>query len=196
MSETYQGDQALVAAIVAGDRDAWLRLVQRHQIDIHYALIRALQYRGTNPSDDVLEDLEADLMLTLARDHFRRLQSYRGQCTLKQWLKVVAGHFAIDHLRKQRAFVPLPTQDGPRGLIDPAPSPYEQVEQQQLGEALVDLLGQLGDEDQIFVELYYRRELSFERIAAMMGTTVGATYARKNRLRKRLKKLAERAALI
>jgi DNA-directed RNA polymerase specialized sigma24 family protein len=41
------------------------------------------------------------------------------------------------------------------------------------------------------LELHLEQELSFEEIAAAMDTTVGAVYARKNRIRKKLISMIE-----
>jgi len=199
MTTTYQTDLELVARVVTGDRAAWASFVDTHQVHIHYALLRTLTRRHHNPSAEDLEDLEADLMLNLAANRFRRLQGYRGQCSLRQWLKVVASNYAIDFLRKQRPTLPLTTLDtndpilaSPQ-LIDPRPGPDVHIAHQELTAQLNTLIRQLNDEDQLFVELYYRREHSFEHVAELMGTTVGAVYARKNRIRKRLKSLAKQA---
>lgn len=199
MTTSYQTDLELVARVVTGDRAAWASFVNTHQVHIHYALLRTLTRRHHNPTPEDLEDLEADLLLNLVANRFRRLQGYRGQCSLRQWLKVVASNYAIDFLRKQRPTLPLTTLDPDDTLlthpelVDPSPSPDTHIAHQQLTAQLNALIQQLNDEDQLFIELYYRREHSFERVAELMGTTIRASYARKNRIRKRLKALAQKA---
>jgi RNA polymerase sigma factor (sigma-70 family) len=192
-SRDHSADLALIAAICGGDRAAWQRLVETFGADLRGALRRALLSRGCPVAQHTLEDLEADLWLGLVADSFRRLSAYSGRCGLRQWLKVVASNHVIDFLRRQRPTVSLSggaSEDGEAipdlDLPSADPDPLTQLEDRRQADTLRRALDLLSDEDRLFVELYYQRELSFERVAELMSTTVGATYARKNRLRKRI----------
>lgn len=202
MSQNYDEDRELVARIVSGDRGAWAELVERHGTTMRFAIERTLGLKRARVQPHRVDDILADLILALAASRFRKLSKYQARCSLKQWLKVVSANFTVDKLRRQRHFVPIATraddvlEDGAVHLVDPGPSPSERVEYRERAEKIGALLEQLCDEDKLFVELYYRREHSYERVAELMGTTIGAVYARKTRLRKRLQKLARAAALI
>lgn len=197
--DPYAVDIALVDRIVGGDRGAWEQFAKQHQLTLRFALIRTLARFGKTPTPEQLEDLEADLSLNLVAQGFRRLSKYSGRCSLRQWLKVVAGNFAVDHLRRHRPIISLDGEAGHTAadhLVDESPGPDALLEQRQLQESVASLLAHLNDEDRLFVELFYARGHSYEAVAELMGTTLGAVYARRNRIRKRLTSLAEHAQLI
>jgi RNA polymerase sigma-70 factor (ECF subfamily) len=189
----HSADLDLIARVCGGDRAAWQRLVETYGADLRAAARRVLSSRGHAPPPHALEDLEADLWLGLVSDSFRRLTAYQGRCSLRQWLKVVASNHAIDTLRRQRPTLSLdahtdpsdPNQSG-LDLPSPDPDPLTQLEARRQADALRRALALLSDEDRLCIELYYQRGLPFERVAALMSITLGATYARKNRLRKRI----------
>ena len=55
---------------------------------------------------------------------------------------------------------------------------------------LRSLYKRLPEPDQHFIHLYVFEELSFDAIAEAMNTSVGAVYARKNRVRMKLLSMA------
>lgn len=182
-------DRALVDACIGGAQDAWQELVTAHHDTVRFAIIRTLQMYRCNAPDHLVEDLESALFLKLVVNDFRRLKQYKAQATLKSWLKVLATNATRDHLRKRKRTEPV---DGPdaKPIADTGPSPLAQLERAQLHERLRRLWERLPSGDAEFVELYYVRELGFDEIAERMQTTTAALYTRKNRVRKRLRRLA------
>jgi len=199
-NDRYAADIALIDLVVGGDRLPWEQFATQHELTLRFALIRTMARFGLTPTAEQLEDLEADLSLNLVAQNFRRLAKYSGRCSLRQWLKVVAGNFAVDHLRRQRPVISLdlegPGHSAADSLVDESPGPDELIERRELQESIENLLAQLNDEDRLFVELFYARGHSYESVAELMGTTLGAVYARRNRIRKRLTSLAEQAQLL
>jgi RNA polymerase sigma-70 factor (ECF subfamily) len=192
----YLEDWRLVQRCRQGDRGAWAALVERHEAAIFFTIRHALLSRGADAPDALIADLQADVFLGLVQNDFRRLSRYAGRCRLSHWLKVVASNHTIDALRQRRPTVsledPSPRAQATRAsLTDHAPSPEQALSQRQALEALRDLCAALPAEDRRFLELHLEQELSFEEIAAAMDTTVGAVYARKNRIRKKLMSMIE-----
>lgn len=200
--DRYAEDRCLVEACRRGESDAWCTLLTRYEVTIHYAVLNTLRARGREPSADDVADIEADIVLALAKDDFRKLGRYSGRCKLSHWLKVVANNFTIDRLRRKRAAVSLDDPDAPcaralRATLETDdPEASEVIEQGQTLAALRGLYEALPDSDREFIELHIFQELSFEDIADRMETTVGAVYARKNRVRKKLMALAQEQGLV
>ena len=63
--------------------------------------------------------------------------------------------------------------------------------QQQLLERLRGFWEELPPADARFARLYFVEERTFDEIAEVLGTSPGALYARKNRIRKKLLAMAE-----
>jgi RNA polymerase sigma-70 factor (ECF subfamily) len=197
----YQQDWSLVQRCLDQDRAAWAELVEKYEATLFFTIRHTLRARGAEAPDELVADLQADVLMALVKDDFRRLSRYAGRCRLGHWLKVVASNYTIDQLRQRRPTVSF--EDPSRravaatsGLTDHAPSPEQALQARQRQSAVRALYRELPQEDQRFMDLYLRRELSFEEIARQMDTTVGAIYARKNRVRKKLTALARERGLI
>jgi RNA polymerase sigma-70 factor (ECF subfamily) len=187
-----EADLALVEDCLAGQQAAWETLVRRHEPTVHLAIRQALKiHTGSGEEAEVVE-LVAELFFRLVSNDFRRLRRYAGRSSLKTWLKVVAGNFVIDELRRSRPDLSLDDPDwaGLRAqLATSTAAPDARLERDEARALLNRLASQLPPDDRRFVELYYARELSFEAVAKAMSTTVGAIYSRKNRVRKKLAEL-------
>lgn len=200
--DRYAEDRRLVEACARGETWAWATMLEKYEVTIHYAVLNTLRARGHEPTSDEVADIEADIVLALAKNNFRKLARYSGRCKLSHWLKVVSNNFTIDRLRQKRPSVSLDDDFAPaakalRATLDTGePTPREAFQKQQMLEKLRGLYTELAQGDRTFVELHVFEELSFEEIAQRMETTVGAVYARKNRVRKKLMTLAAERGLL
>lgn len=196
MTEQRQEDRALADACIEGSRAAWAALFEEHTLGVRYAVARTLRSYGAELQQDVIEDLESQLFLGLMTDDARRMRQYRAEASLAGWLRVRATRLAIDHLRRRRNNVALAGADtdeqrGGVELEDMSPSPMQQLAQTELIARLRAYWGTLDGADAEFAKLYFVEERSFEEIAELTGTSAGALYARKNRLRRRVITLAD-----
>lgn len=196
----WEDDWRLVQQCIQGDRDSWATLIVRHEPSLELAVRHTLRAHGVTPSAALVEDLIADVAISLVRRQCRKLQRYSGRCRLGAWLKVVASHHTIDALRRRRPELSLSDDSEASATLRatlpaPEPAPDEAIGQRQRLDALRALYELLPDEDRRFVRLFYEDGLNFEAVAEAMETTVGAVYARKNRVRKKLLKLASARGL-
>ena len=96
---TTDPDADLVAAAIAGDRDAFGTLIDRH-----YDRIHALAWQLTGSRSDA-EDIAQDVCCALVR----RIGSFRGEARFSTWLCGIVFNACRDARRRGRAF---------RGLTD------------------------------------------------------------------------------
>ncbi|MEO1270742.1 MAG: sigma-70 family RNA polymerase sigma factor [Myxococcota bacterium] len=195
-------DWRLVQACIRGDRQRWAELLRLHERTLFFAVLNTLRTWGVHAPKERVEDLQGDIVIELVKNDFAKLRTYSGRSRLAQWLKVVASNYTVDQLRKKRPTVSLndDTSASSRALRDTLPDRTEPADRrihraQQL-HALRALYQELPSEDRRFVELFCHQELSFEQIAVAMDTTIGAVYARKNRVRKKLIALAHERGLL
>ncbi len=87
---TVRGDDELVRAAVAGDRDAF-----GHLLELHYDRIFRFCFRLTGSREEA-EDLTQDICLALPA----KLKSFRGRARLETWLYRVAMNAAHDRRRR------------------------------------------------------------------------------------------------
>lgn len=191
----HSEDVILVERLIAGCRSSWETLLERHERTVYYAVVNTLRSYSNPAAPDVVEDLQAEVFVELVRDDFRKLRRYSGRSKLSHWLKVVASNYTVDFLRKKRPSMSLNEDTAQadrlrRSLVSSRPAPDARLWSRERGDMLRELTSSLSPSDQRFVALFYGLELSFDEIATEMDTTVGAIYARKNRVRKKLRALA------
>ena len=196
----YREDQHLVERCISGNSKAWSELVERAEPNIKFTIIHTMKRYQARFSSDQVEDMTCDILLALVIDDFAKLRRYHGKCRFSHWLKVVTNHYTVDQLRKRRKIISLDDEEKPLPLnftlLDQNPSPVQNCEHKEGMEKLRKLYDNLSGADRLFAELYYREERGFEEIAQIMTTTIGAVYARKNRVRKKLLHFAEKQRIV
>lgn len=195
-------DASLVRRCIANEPDAWHDLVVAHRENVRWAIVRAGRAQGLAFSEHDLDDIESSLFLSLMADDARRLRQFRGQASLRGWLRVAAANLAIDrarsHRRASRRAAPLTRLETEEGndLLEQVPDPTvdteAQLQRRQLQERLHVLCAQLSTEEQMFIELFFVQEIDFQTISERTGVSTAALYTRKNRIRKRLIDLARK----
>lgn len=88
-------DKQMVEAIRRGDGSVARSLYDRLEPAIEYALGRVLRHRGAD-FDDLVQVSFERVIRAIAADRFS------GQSALSTWAAAIAGHVAIDHLRRSR----------------------------------------------------------------------------------------------
>jgi RNA polymerase sigma-70 factor, ECF subfamily len=86
-------DSALAAAALAGDREAFRHLVERH-----YALIYRVAYRYVGSAADA-EDIAQEVCITLAT----KLSRFRGRSRFTTWLVSIVINRCRDSLRRRKS---------------------------------------------------------------------------------------------
>ena len=90
-------DAEVVAAVLAGDRDAYAVIIQRHQRRVFAILLRLVR----SPSD--AEELTQEVM---CRTYFA-LPDYRPEYRFSSWISRISSNLGIDHLRRQNRVISL-----------------------------------------------------------------------------------------
>jgi RNA polymerase sigma-70 factor, ECF subfamily len=170
------GDEGLVRAASAGDRQAFAELVERH-----YDRIYRLAWRWTGSRAEA-EDVAQDVVVKLAL----ALRNFRGDAAFSTWVYRIAYTTATDRLRTRQRIVPFaPSQM--QTLIeasDPAPfQPDDLVEDGALWAAVRALPAQQRDA----VLLVYGVALSHQQAAALMRCSEKTVSWHLHEARKRLK---------
>ncbi len=189
-------DEVLVRRCLAGEPAAWELFAERFSGLVYFAIVHTLKGGGGRRSlpDDLVGEVHNQIFVGLMEDQGRRLGRWHGRSKLSHWIKVVSVNRTIDYLRAQRRDLPLDDPDGPAAisfaaLAHKGPDPELQAMRGERSRLLGAAVGRLAPHDRALVRLIFVEGLSGEDVARELGTTVGAVYTRKNRIRKRLKKL-------
>ena len=169
-------DASLAAAWRAGDEGAAAEIVRRHA----GAVARFLYSAGAGRSD--VDDL---LQETLLRG-FRRLDSWRGEASLRSWLCCIAGNLLKDEYRRSKGRQVVSLEDA--HVVDQA-SPHDEA---TANESAARLRAGLQTLPRLQREVFLMRAqqgCEYGEIATALGTTPGAARVHYHHAVKRLKEL-------
>jgi len=178
MSTPAQEDASLVAASLAGDREAFGHIVARYQ-----SLICSLAYSATG-SLGTSEDLAQETFIT-AWKHLRHL---RERHKLKAWLCGIARN-RINNLFRREGREPLREAASLETVAESAaaePLPHDQIISREEEAILWRSLERIPETYREPLVLFYREHQSIETVAANLDLTEDAVKQRLSRGRKLL----------
>lgn len=179
--EIYDEPQ-LVARSRDGDLAAFNQLVERYQRPIYNLCLRMLA------SPESAEDATQEAFIHA----FRSIRTFKGG-SLRPWLFRIAANACYDEMRRRRAR-PAVSLDEPGGeegrtleVADSAPVPDEEVERNELAEALRDALSRLPPDQRLAIVLADVHGLDYSEVAAVMSCSLGTVKSRISRGRRQLR---------
>lgn len=169
-------DAELVAASLAGDRDAFGRIVERYQ-----RLLCSLAYSATGRLSES-EDLAQETFV----EGWRRLHTLREPDKLRPWLCGIL-RFKVSHLRRADGKEPSRQAD-PLDQLEDSPAQDQPVEENAMNneeQALLwNALERVPERYREPLVLYYREHRSVEHVAVALDLTEDAVKQRLSRGRK------------
>jgi RNA polymerase sigma-70 factor, ECF subfamily len=178
MSEMHKDEEAQeIAQIIAGDTEAFRRLIRAHQAILLRFATRFLCGNAEMAADVVQE---AFLKLWGARATYQHCGSIRG------WLLRTTHRLCIDHLRRIH-----PTSALTETEQDDAILPAKQTENRLQSEAIRAAISALPEGQRAVMVLFVYESLSYEEIAQILEIPAGTVASRKHQaiatLREKLK---------
>jgi RNA polymerase sigma-70 factor (ECF subfamily) len=158
-------DATLVTAFLAGRREAFDLIVERHR-----RLVYQVCYRFVGNHEDA-SDLAQDVFVRA----FKGLRRFKGQSSLGTWLYRVAVNTSLNRTAVRRPeSQPLETTE----VVDrSANDPLRQLVTGERVASVRRAIQQLPPKQRATLILRVYQELSHEEIAAILGGTVGAAKA-------------------
>ena len=165
---TNPTDNELVAASLAGDRDAFGVIVERHGRQVYQ-----LCYRFVGNHEDA-SDLAQDVFIRA----FRGLRSFKGDAALGTWLHRIAVNVSLNKFSA--------ALHGPLGTLGQAGDLRVASTAEDAGAALLrneragqvrSAIARLPKKQRATLILRVYHELSHEEIARILGSSVGAVKA-------------------
>ncbi len=171
--------ELVVAAAVRGDREAFSRLVRRHQ-----GLVRAVLRRLTRGDHGLADDLAQETFLLA----WRKLPAFRFDARFSTWLYRIAFNAWLSEARRRREVLledhELPPEPGGEAA-PPGADPADRVD-------LERALATLSDGERAAIAACYYADLTHEEAAEAIGIPLGTVKTHilraKAKLRARLEK--------
>lgn len=152
-------DLADIARCLAGDGEAYRRIVERHQLRVG-----GLLWRFTR-DPETREELAQETFVQA----YLSLRSYRAEAPFEHWLSRIATRVGYRFWKRQareRAHPTVAIEDWDQIAAD---SPVDPVEPAEAGARLHALLARLGPRDRLVLTLRYVEERSVEETARLTG---------------------------
>ena len=161
-----------------GDRDAFAQLLERYEKQVYHQVLRMV----SSPEDAADMTQEAFLKV------WQGLPSFQGDSSFSTWLYRLTNNVCIDFLRREKkrrgdASLDDEERDLASALADPAPTPEQKLEQQELHKAVAEGLDRLSEEHRQVLVLREINGLSYEEIGRVLDLTPGTVKSRIARAR-------------
>jgi RNA polymerase sigma-70 factor (ECF subfamily) len=158
-------DAALVSAFLAGQGEAFDRIVERHRRHVYQVC-----YRFTGNHEDA-SDLAQDVFVRA----FKGLRRFKGESSLGTWLYRVAVNASLNQAARRRPDTrPI---DGFEHADPHAIDPLQTIEAGQQTAWIRRAIRQLPPRQRATLILRVYQDLSHEEIARVLGSSVGAAKA-------------------
>lgn len=176
-------DAELVAQLQRGSEAAFRTLVECYQGRVYQAALSLL--RSPEEAEDVAQEVFVEVYQTIA--------AFRGEAALSTWLYRLATSRALKYRRwagAKKRFAHFTTLLGfDNQVLHERPDyahPQALLESEQQLALLLDHIGRLPPKQQVAFTLRHEQELSYEEIAAVLGTTSSAVESLLFRARQKL----------
>lgn len=182
----------LVRRCVAGDAEAWRRLMVQYGALVAHAVRTTLQRVLKRADPNQVDDAVQSVWLSLCADGCRRLRGFEGKSALSTWLTVLSTRRALDAVRtemRKGTLRHVHLDDEDRDLVKELQAP-ESEEQFSLDEVFVlhEAMEKLPSDDKLILKMYYLDGLSYRSIAQVLKVAPNTVSSYILRARDKLKK--------
>ena len=168
-------DVMLVVAALSGEPETFGPIVERYQ-DAVFAVALA-RLRNFADAEDIAQEVFVEAFECLGR--------LNNPSRLGAWLRSIAIHRCIDHLRKRRENVGL--EEIAEQVEAPSANPHTEIEQQELRNQVMVAIGQLSKKQSETTTLFYINGYSQQEIASIQEVPIGTVRRRLHDAREKLK---------
>jgi len=182
MNRMEESDAGIVAQVLAGDRDAFRVVVERHS----HSLFR-LAYRMTGNEQDAEEVVQETFLRA-----YRRLNRFEARSSFSTWLYRIAVNCSLDFSRKrrqldERQLAPNPELPDPvESLASTDPSADRLVMSAEVRRKVEATMNELTEKEKAAFVLRHYEGMSIEEVARAMGLRANAA---KNNIFRAVQKL-------
>ena len=169
---TEEGDAAQLALALAGDRDAFRVLVERHS----RTLFR-LAFRMTGNEQDAEEVVQEAFLRA-----YRRLDRFESRANFGTWVYRIAVNCSLDLLRRRKPQDELRAPDdrdtGEEAVLEiatTAPTPDRLALSGEIGEQVNIAVSKFSPMERAAFLMRHEQGMSIEEMARVLGTSLNAT---------------------
>lgn len=169
MDRAEESDDALMAAVVTKDQEAFEELMRRHQ-----GWARAM-LRGMVRDRDLADDLVQEAFSRV----YQHAHTYKGKGSFVGWLRRIAANLAKDSIRKRAKGKAVSLdQIGQAEIADLQPGPASVLGSKWLSQDIRAALETLSEEHRSVIVMRFFGNKSLQEIAAELACPLGTVKSR------------------
>ena len=166
-----------IKRILEGETNLFSVFLERYSRSIHSLIVRII------PSNEDAEELTQDTFLKA----FRKLDTFKGECSFSTWLFRIAYNTAISATRKKKYIFPVIDDSMLENVSDESIDlEFGDDEDENRLQLLEEAIAKLNVEEKTLITLYYTENKSIAEIAGMMEQTTDNVKVKLFRVRKKL----------
>lgn len=189
---SWGSDAAAIERTLAGDRDAFRVLVDRHSRSVF-----RLAYRLTGNQHDAEEIVQEAFLRA-----YQKLEQFEARANFGTWVYRIASNYSIDRMRQRRkedARIEAPSVSSEEGdnrdpldlVADSAPTPEHLTQNLELRKRMQLALNELSEAERTAFVMRHWEGCGIEEISATLKTSSSATKNTVFRSVQKLRKLLE-----
>ncbi|MEZ6066852.1 MAG: sigma-70 family RNA polymerase sigma factor [Planctomycetaceae bacterium] len=148
---------------------AWEDFVDRFLGVIVHVIHHTAHARTVTLSPDDVDDLAAEVFVTLLRDDFRVLRNFRGQSSLSTYLTVVSRRVAVKEIARRRKAEAMGHVVAHQAAVDAGGNGQGVRERTEKAEVVRQLIERLDPREARVVEMFYLEGHGYRRISVELG---------------------------
>ena len=172
-----QNEIERIRRVLEGETEQFSYFLERYSRPIHSMILRII------PCREDAEELTQDTFIKA----FKKLDTYKGDCSFSTWLYRIAYNTAVSATRKRRMTFPVMDEKMMDNVPDDAVDAFlNNEEDEEVMQKLERALELLNTEDRALITLYYTDEKSIIEIASILQLTPDNVKVKLYRVRKKI----------
>jgi len=186
-------DRKLLKRCLAQEPGAWKDFVDRFIGLFIHVINHAAHARSVRLSPDDVDDLCAEIFVTLLSDDLAVLKRFRGKSSLATYLTVIARRIVVREIARRRMAEALGHVPAHQSSVDQAhANPNREVQRIEDTEQVERMLQGLPDNDARIVRQYHLEGRSYREISSTLGVPENSIGPTLSRARERLRSASSR----
>jgi len=166
-----------IERILAGETNLFSYFVNSYSNSIYSLIVRIVQI------NEDAEELTQDSFLKA----FKKLDSFKGDCSFSTWLFRIAYNTAISATRKRKIVFPTVDEAMMESVPDEAIKTFFDPDENEIKlQKLEEAIGKLNVEEKTLITLYYTEDKSVAELARVLDLTPENVKVKLHRVRKKL----------
>lgn len=166
-----------IERILAGETNLYSHFVNSYSNSIYSLIVRIVQ------TNEDAEELTQDSFLKA----FKKLNSFKGDCSFSTWLFRIAYNTAISATRKRKIEYPMVDEVMMESVPDEAMESFFDGDENEIRlQKLEEAIGKLNVEEKTLITLFYTEDKSVAELARVLDLTLENVKVKLHRVRKKL----------